>query len=398
MTESFMRDLLASGEVVLIETRQHWVAAVRYVLRPIVILLIAAGLVLLNSWLGWDDGILGTLNQLILWIAALLFIVSIVWLPIDLVRWWSRKYVLTNRRAMRMQGVLRKSSIDSSLEQINDIRTEQSLVGRTLGYADLTIYTASDVANERYAQLLDGLQFKKAVLEAKNAIREGQPLEILPDDFIVKGGTNEASIRKYGKASAEEAPAEAAPIAAEAAAPVAPVAPAAAPTAAAPTAAAVMAASGVIEPSGEVASAAELAPPVEPAVAADVMPEPVVVPSLCQSRSSCQSLSRSRPRRPWSSSRWPRSPPRPPTKPRSMTRVRTTPARASPGTPAPDAPVRPTGSARSTPAGGRRSAASAAGGRAQRFGSAGAGVDGSAARSRSDGSSHRQGASSVMAS
>jgi membrane protein YdbS with pleckstrin-like domain len=257
VTDSFLSNLLASGEVVLIETRQHWVAAIRYTLRPIVILLIAAFLVLFNNWLGWNDGILGTLNQLILWVAVLLFVVSLVWLPIDLVRWWSRRYVLTSRRAMRMDGVLRKRSFDSSLEQINDIRTEQSFLGRTLGYADLTIYTASDAANEVYDQLLDGLQFKKAVLEAKEAIRAGNLLTELPEDFVVRGGTNEASIRKYGRAATPEPSPEAGTATATEAAPVAPAGVSAA------TAAAVMAASDVIEPSGEISSAAELAVPVE---------------------------------------------------------------------------------------------------------------------------------------
>jgi hypothetical protein len=274
VTESFLTDLLATGEVVLIETRQHWVAAVRYLARPLVILLIAAFLVLFNNWLGWEGGILGTINQLILWVAALLFVVSLIWLPIDLVRWWSRRYVLTNRRAMRMQGVVRKSSIDSSLEQINDIRTEQSLLGRTLGYADLTIYTASDIANERYAQLLDGLQFKKAVLEAKNAIREGQPLTALPDDFVVRGGTNEVSIQKYGRAATPEPSPDAGTGTVAEAAPVAPTGVSAA------TAAAVMAAGDVIEPSGEVSSAAELSVPAELGVRETAAPAMPVVPGV----------------------------------------------------------------------------------------------------------------------
>ena len=199
MSDSYLDNLLANGEVLLIETRQHWMAAIRYLVRPIVILLIAAGLVIVSAWLGWNEGVLGTLNQLILLIAGIMFLVSIIWLPIDLVRWASRKYVLTSRRVMRMDGVLRKRSFDSSLEQINDIRTEQSFLGRTLGYADLTIYTASDTANEVYAQLLDGLQFKKAVLEAKEAIRTGTLLTTLPEGFIVKGGRNEASMRADGK-------------------------------------------------------------------------------------------------------------------------------------------------------------------------------------------------------
>jgi hypothetical protein len=116
VSDSYLNTLLASGEVLLIETRQHWVAAIRYVLRPILILLLAAGLLLLNSWLDFGDGFLGFINDLVTWIAAILFIVSIVWMPIDLVRWASRKYVLTSRRVMRMDGVLRKRSFDSSLE------------------------------------------------------------------------------------------------------------------------------------------------------------------------------------------------------------------------------------------------------------------------------------------
>ena len=271
VSDSYLDQLLANGEVLLIETRQHWVAAVRYVLRPILILLLAAGLLLLNSWLGWSTGILGSLNQLILLIAAILFIVSIVWMPIDLVRWASRKYVLTSRRVMRMDGVLRKRSFDSSLEQINDIRTEQSVVGRTLNYADLTIYTASDAANEVYAQLLDGLQFKKAVMEAKEAIRAGSLLTELPEDFIVKGGTNEASRRADGKIKE--------PVAAEAAAGAASSDAGAAVAAGGASAAAVAAAATVIEPSGEVVPAVEVTPAVvaAPVAAAAPVVEPAAV-------------------------------------------------------------------------------------------------------------------------
>ena len=107
---------------------------------------------------------------------VVLFLVTIVWLPIDLIRWDSRHYVLTNRRALRMEGVLRRTSIDSSIEQITDIALTETTLGRFFGYADLILYTASDTANEEYRQLLDGLQFKKAVMDAKEAIRTGNPL------------------------------------------------------------------------------------------------------------------------------------------------------------------------------------------------------------------------------
>lgn len=193
-----MKGLLSGGEVVLIDTRQHWMAAIRYALKPLLLIGGVILLALLNQWLDFD-GALNFINQIVSWILVVMILISIIWLPVNLVQWYSRKYVLTNRRAMRMSGVLRKKSFDSSLEQINDITLEQSVFGRALGYADLTLYTASDTANESYQQLLDGTQFKKAVLDAKEGIRHGSPLEALPAGFIVKGGTNEASMRADGK-------------------------------------------------------------------------------------------------------------------------------------------------------------------------------------------------------
>ena len=218
MASSHLKDLLGTTEVVLIDTRQHWMAAVRFALRPIVIGLIGLGLLALNNIFEFnDDQFFSFINDLIRWAVVILFLVTIVWLPIDLIRWDSRHYVLTNRRALRMEGVLRRTSIDSSIEQITDIALTETTLGRFFGYADLILYTASDTANEQYRQLLDGLQFKKAVMDAKEAIRTGNPLTALPEDFVVKGGTNEASMRADGKIhdeveeDATPAPAAAAP-------------------------------------------------------------------------------------------------------------------------------------------------------------------------------------------
>jgi len=200
VAKSYVKDLLASSEVVLIETRQHWMAAVRFVLRPILIALAAVGLIILNEVFNFnDDQFFSFINDLISFAIVILFLIAVVWLPIDLIRWDSRRFVLTNRRSMRVAGVLRKTSFDTSLEQINDIGLVEPTVGRLLGYADLTLYTASDTANATYDQLVDGLQFKKAVLDAKEAVRTGSPLSELPADFVVKGGTNEASMRADGK-------------------------------------------------------------------------------------------------------------------------------------------------------------------------------------------------------
>ena len=242
-------------------------AAIRFALRPIIVALIGVGLLFLNSLFSFnDDQFLSFINDLITWAVVILFLISIVWIPIDLVRWDSRRYVLTNRRSMRVEGVLQKNSIDSSLEQITDIGMRETTFGRFLGYADLTLYTASEAANEEYEQLLDGKQFKIAVLDAKEAIRMGGSMDKLADDFVVKGGTNEASMRADGKITDEEESEPSAAAAAPAPAPEQPIAepaPEPEPAAAAPA--------PKLEP--EPVSAAE--PVAEPALVVEPEPEPV---------------------------------------------------------------------------------------------------------------------------
>lgn len=213
MADGYLRNLLSGGEVVLVEAKQHPIAVVKFALKPILLLGLAVALFLFNQILDFS-GVLDIINEIVRVVLIIAAVVALIWLPIDIVQWFSRRYILTNRRVIRMYGVVSKNSIDSSIEHVNDIESTQSAVGRLLGYTNLTIYTASDQANESFEQLIDGLQFKKAVLDAKEAIRIGSPLMALPEGFVVRGGTNEASIKAYQKqdkpAATEDAVAEAA--------------------------------------------------------------------------------------------------------------------------------------------------------------------------------------------
>jgi uncharacterized membrane protein YdbT with pleckstrin-like domain len=213
LADAYLQQLLAGSEVLLIDAKQHPIAVLRFALKPILLVGLVVLLLLFNQIFDFD-GFLNILNEAARWILILAAIVAVIWLPIDIVQWYSRRYVLTSRRVIRMYGVVTKHSLDSSLEQINDIQSSQSAVGRLLGYTDLTIYTASNSSNESFNQLIDGLQFKKAVLAAKESLRTGDPMTELPEGLVVKGGTNEASMRAYQKQPAE-APASDGPAAAE---------------------------------------------------------------------------------------------------------------------------------------------------------------------------------------
>ena len=71
-------------------------------------------------------------------------------------RWWqwsNQDYVITNRRLLKVTGILNKHSADSSLEKINDAILDQPVLGRMLNYGDLTILTAAEEAVDRYHML-----------------------------------------------------------------------------------------------------------------------------------------------------------------------------------------------------------------------------------------------------
>jgi len=85
-------------------------------------------------------------------------------------QWWAQDYAVTNRRLLKVTGILNKRSADSSLEKINDAILSQSIWGRMLNFGNLEILTAADMAVDRYYMLNDPKQFKKVMLTQKHAL------------------------------------------------------------------------------------------------------------------------------------------------------------------------------------------------------------------------------------
>jgi hypothetical protein len=75
---------------------------------------------------------------------------------------------VTNRRLLKVTGILNKRSADSSLEKINDAILSQSIWGRMLNFGNLEILTAADQAVDRYYMLNNPKEFKKTMLTQKH--------------------------------------------------------------------------------------------------------------------------------------------------------------------------------------------------------------------------------------
>src|SRR4051794_26021219 len=110
----YAESLLTEGENVVYRSRQHWLALIirgRSALGLVVIavvLLIALALIKAT----------GVLETAGVSLVAVLVIIGVV---ILLYRWWqwsNQDYVITNRRLLKVTGILNKHSADSSLEKI----------------------------------------------------------------------------------------------------------------------------------------------------------------------------------------------------------------------------------------------------------------------------------------
>ncbi|MEP7198605.1 MAG: PH domain-containing protein, partial [Chloroflexota bacterium] len=87
-----------------------------------------------------------------------------------LVRWQNEEYIVTNRRVIKVEGVVSKHVFDSSLEKINDVELDQSWLGRLLNYGDVEIITGSDIGENKFTHLANPIGFKLALLNQKEAL------------------------------------------------------------------------------------------------------------------------------------------------------------------------------------------------------------------------------------
>jgi uncharacterized membrane protein YdbT with pleckstrin-like domain len=167
---SYAESLLSKDEVILYRGRQHWLAPISDALRPIVLVL--AGLVLFISQVHFGPS--GTLATLWMAIWTILLLVGLGWSGIIFLTWRAQEYAITNRRVLKVEGLLDKKSGDSSLEKINDAVLRQGLFARIMKYGDLEILTAAEEAIDRYEMLAHVVDFKKAMLNAKNDLEDGR--------------------------------------------------------------------------------------------------------------------------------------------------------------------------------------------------------------------------------
>jgi uncharacterized membrane protein YdbT with pleckstrin-like domain len=159
MTDDYIRDLIGENERILLVTRQHRFVLFSTIFAELVlILLIVVGVTLLTA--AYPMAFYG----------YLLVLLPLVTMIRDILIWFNRQYIVTNRRVIQVAGVLRKDVVDSSLEKVNDVKMSQSFFGRLFDYGDIEILTASELGMNLFKSIGDPIGFKAAMLNAKSEL------------------------------------------------------------------------------------------------------------------------------------------------------------------------------------------------------------------------------------
>jgi Bacterial PH domain/Short C-terminal domain len=162
---SYADKLLSEGEEVVLRARQHPLATIIEARWPW--LLFIGSFVLLILSQGMADG---QLRTIVGYVVLGGFVISLLWLGKIYLSWLTQEYLITNRRVMKVEGIINKRSADSSLEKINDAVLTQDLWGRMFNYGDLDILTAADVAIDQYRMLNAAPRFKREMLNQKHSL------------------------------------------------------------------------------------------------------------------------------------------------------------------------------------------------------------------------------------
>lgn len=168
---SYVESLLANGERIVVRERRHWLAVPLDSRWAILALIVAAVIFTVNldpPAPGSTER--GTIGQVLSWVTLALVVGGLAWIAWTTWNWYNEDYIVTNRRVLRVEGVINKHASDSSLEKINDAALDQHFIGRIFGYGDLDVLTAADSQVDRFKMLANVVAFKREMLNQKNEL------------------------------------------------------------------------------------------------------------------------------------------------------------------------------------------------------------------------------------
>lgn len=81
---------------------------------------------------------------------AICILIGLIWIVKDLIKFFTTKLIITNKRVNGKTGLINTNKLDSPLNKINGVQVKQGLFGKIFNYGTVSITTASTTFNFDY--------------------------------------------------------------------------------------------------------------------------------------------------------------------------------------------------------------------------------------------------------
>jgi uncharacterized membrane protein YdbT with pleckstrin-like domain len=150
----YIDDILQPGEKVRYSTNAHWI----FYLPAIVAWVVALALLILSSVAAATPSLV-----LAAWAGAAVIAIAALYLTI---RAWFHRFTtetdVTDRRVVHKTGFINRRTFEMSLDKVESVDVNQSIMGRILNYGDVTILGVGE-GKQTIATIDSPLAFRSAI-------------------------------------------------------------------------------------------------------------------------------------------------------------------------------------------------------------------------------------------
>jgi uncharacterized membrane protein YdbT with pleckstrin-like domain len=149
----YIDEILQPGEKVLYSTNAHWI----FYLPAIAAWIVAFVLLVLSRMSTTESVVLLCLSA-----AAVVALMALYWTVKGWFHRWTTETDVTNLRVVHKEGFIKRRTFEMSLDKVESVDVNQSILGRLLNYGDVTILGVGE-GRETIAMIASPLAFRNFI-------------------------------------------------------------------------------------------------------------------------------------------------------------------------------------------------------------------------------------------
>ena len=149
----YIDEILQPGEKVLYSTNAHWM----FFLPAIAAWVVAIVFLVASCMIGVD-----ALMLICLAFAAVAALAALYWTATAWFHRWTTETDVTNMRVVHKTGFIKRRTFEMSLDKVESVDVNQSILGRLMNYGDITIQGVGE-GTQTISTIASPLSFRNAI-------------------------------------------------------------------------------------------------------------------------------------------------------------------------------------------------------------------------------------------